>query len=207
MARHWAIVDAPPSPDIPPVVISAQGTAQLELDQLAEALESFKQDLSLSEGLKSDEGKSRALGSLGRVFARQGDYSEAIDVWTQKVPLSTNSLESAWLYHEIGRCYVELGNDVSALDYGQKSLACALEAIDSVWELNASVLVAQSQGGRTWPPGFAEKEETAAHVVSWPCLFVAKLGDLQDAKASFERAQRVATRLGDDRAKVGEAAL
>ena len=55
-------------------------------------------------------------------------------------------MESTWLYHEIGRCYLELGKYSEARDYGEKSLAAANEADDDGWQLHASVLVAQSEG-------------------------------------------------------------
>ena len=71
--------------------------------------------------------------------------------WEDKLPLSKSALESTWLYHEIGRCHLELGNFSKAQDHGDKSLEAAREAEDEVWKLNATVLVAQAQGkGRTY---------------------------------------------------------
>lgn len=66
--------------------------------------------------------------------------------WQEKIPLSKSALESTWLYHEIGRCYLELGKYSDARDYGEKSLQAAREADDPGWQLHASVLVAQSEG-------------------------------------------------------------
>ena len=66
--------------------------------------------------------------------------------WQEKLPYSKSPLESTWLYHEIGRCYLELGKYSEARDYGEKSLAAANEADDDGWQLHASVLVAQSEG-------------------------------------------------------------
>ena len=60
--------------------------------------------------------------------------------------MSKSALESTWLYHEIGRCQLELGNYNDAKEYGEKSLTAAKEAEEDVWTLNATVLVAQSQG-------------------------------------------------------------
>lgn len=56
------------------------------------------------------EGISRAYENIGRVYARNGKYSEAIEVWEKKLPLAETDMEKAWLYHEIGRCQLELGN-------------------------------------------------------------------------------------------------
>ena len=54
--------------------------------------------------------------------------------------------ESAWLFHDIGRCYYELDNWQEAKQYGEKSLTAAREAKDELWQLNASVMIAQSEG-------------------------------------------------------------
>lgn len=76
-------------------------------------------------------------------------------------------MEKAWLFHEIGRCHLELGDFELAKDYGQKSFACAENIKDDVWQLNATVLIAQSE---------------------------AKLGsidDLNSAISNFEKAHRM----------------
>lgn len=66
--------------------------------------------------------------------------------WQEKLPASKGALESTWLYHEMGRCSLELGKYSNARDYGEKSLAFAREADDEGWQLHAIVLVAQSEG-------------------------------------------------------------
>ncbi len=94
----------------------------------------------------NDDGRSRALDNLGRVYARIGKFDLAVEHWKEKLPLVKSPLEATWLYHEIGRCYLELGNHQEARDFGEKSLEAAREAEDNVWQLNASVLIAQSEG-------------------------------------------------------------
>lgn len=64
----------------------------------------------------------------------------------EKIPLAKSCLGKTWLFHETGCCYLELDHHTEALDYGEKSLASATEAEDDEWQLNASVLVAQSEG-------------------------------------------------------------
>lgn len=83
---------------------------------------------------------------MGRVHAKAGEYDRAIDKWMEKMPLIKTPLESTWLFHEIGRCHLELKNFQDAKEYGQKSLAAAQEADDQVWQLNATVLIAQAEG-------------------------------------------------------------
>ena len=53
--------------------------------------------------------------------------------------------QSTWLYHELGRCQLELGNYNQARDLGEKSLTSANETQDQMWQLNASVLIAQAE--------------------------------------------------------------
>lgn len=57
-----------------------------------------------------------------------------------------SSLEKTWLFHEIGRCYLELNKAEAAQSYGQKSLQSAIEEGDAEWQLHATVLVAEAQG-------------------------------------------------------------
>ena len=66
--------------------------------------------------------------------------------WEKKLPLSKSALENTWLYHEIGRCYLEQELFERAHEYGTKSMGAAEEACDGVWQLNASILIAQSEG-------------------------------------------------------------
>ena len=62
--------------------------------------------------------------------------------------MSSTPLESTWLYHEIGRCYLEIDKFEEAKDFGERSKKSAMEAEDEVWQLNASVLIAQAHGRR-----------------------------------------------------------
>lgn len=65
--------------------------------------------------------------------------------WEKKIPLVRGDLEKTWLFHEIGWCYLELGRHEDARDYGVRSAAAADETADEKWQINANVLVAQSQ--------------------------------------------------------------
>jgi tetratricopeptide (TPR) repeat protein len=149
---------------------SSMGNAQLDMGKMSEALKHHRIDLQISKENDFEDGKSRALDNLGRVCARTGQFKEAIQHWKEKLPLVKSTLEATWLYHEIGRCHLELSGYSQARDFGEKSLKAAQEAGDDVWQLNASVLVAQSE---------------------------VKLGDLQDAIESFECAHEMAIVQGD----------
>lgn len=64
--------------------------------------------------------------------------------WEKKIPLVRGGLEKTWLFHEIGWCYLELNRHEEARDYGIRSVAAADDIADEKWQINANVLVAQS---------------------------------------------------------------
>ena len=147
-------------------VYSRLGNAYLELGDYNRALEYHNRDLRIAETKDFTERRSRALDNLGRVYARSGQFPQAIQVWERKVPLATSPLEKAWLFHEIGQCQFGLGkwalhSDIARSShecvasrsgdyerskrYGERSYAEAVAAKDPVWPLNAKVLIAHSQ--------------------------------------------------------------
>ncbi|XP_045065599.1 outer dynein arm-docking complex subunit 4 isoform X2 [Coregonus clupeaformis] len=124
---------------------SCIGNALIDLGEMDKALDSHQKDLDLARQCKLPEAKSRALDNVGRVYARIGKFPQAIDAWEEKIPLACGGLERTWLFHEIGRCYLELKRHTEARDYGVRSLAVADEIADEKWQRNACVLVAQSE--------------------------------------------------------------
>ncbi|XP_052079857.1 outer dynein arm-docking complex subunit 4-like isoform X9 [Mytilus californianus] len=171
--------------EIMATLYSSIGNAYLEMNNFNRSMEYHERDLELSreqmrkrkKGKKNktsgdlEDAKSRALDNLGRVYARKGSFQKAIDVWCEKIPMSKSPLESAWLFHEIGRCHLELNQYIDARDNGRKALEAAKEAEDDTWKLHASVLVAQSE---------------------------VKNGELQAAASSFEESLQIAKDLEDN---------
>lgn len=90
-------------------VYSRLGNAYLELGDYNKSLEYHNRDLKIAEAHQYTERKSRALDNLGRVYARSGQFPQAIQVWERKIPLASSPLEKAWLFHEIGQCQFGLG--------------------------------------------------------------------------------------------------
>ncbi|XP_068774834.1 outer dynein arm-docking complex subunit 4 isoform X2 [Struthio camelus] len=121
------------------------GNAQIEMGQMDAALQSHKTDLEFARQNNLPDAISRALDNIGRVYARTGKFQQAIDTWEEKIPMAKSSLEKTWLFHELGRCYLELNKAEEAQNYGEKSLHSADEEGDVEWQLNAGVLVAQAQ--------------------------------------------------------------
>ncbi|KAM6233822.1 outer dynein arm-docking complex subunit 4 isoform 3-T4 [Spheniscus humboldti] len=114
--QGWSDDEVPNKNELIGNLHSCIGNAQLEMGQMEAALQSHKMDLE---------------------FARQN--------WEEKIPMAKSSLEKTWLFHEIGRCYLELNEAGAAQNYGQKSLQSADEEGDAEWQLHATVLVAQAQ--------------------------------------------------------------
>ncbi|NXL13452.1 TTC25 protein, partial [Setophaga kirtlandii] len=152
------------------------GNAQLAVGQMEAALHSHKMDLECAREHTLPDAMSRALDNIGHVYARIGKFQQAINTWEEKIPLAQSSLEKAWLFHEIGRCYLELDNAEVAQDYGEQSLQSADEEGDVEWQLHATVLVAQAQ---------------------------VKLKDYQSAILNFERALEKARLLPSEAAQNG----
>lgn len=125
---------------------SCLGNAYLELEEFGWAEMHHNKDFAISETHHHDTG--RAIDNLGRTYARMGEYRKAINIWEGKLNSKLMSLEKTWLYHEIGRCYMELGEYDQSLDYGRMSLSVAEEMNETDWKMNASLLCAQSLVGQ-----------------------------------------------------------
>ncbi|KAK3577964.1 hypothetical protein CHS0354_020803 [Potamilus streckersoni] len=149
---------------------SCIGNAYLEHGDYEKAYNSFKADLDMGTKYDIEEAVSRGLDNLGRVHARSGEFDKAIEVWERKLPLSKSALENTWLNHEIGRCYLELNKYSVAKDYGETSLKAAVEAKDIMWQLQATVLIAQAE---------------------------VKQGDAPSAQATFRKALDLSIKHGD----------
>lgn len=142
---EWNQDEVPNKDELVGNLYSCIGNAQIELGQMVAALQSHRKDLEIAKEHDLPDAKSRALDNIGRVFARVGKFQQAIDTWEEKIPLAKTTLEKTWLFHEIGRCYLELDQAWQAQSYGEKSQQYAEEEGDLEWQLNASVLVAQAQ--------------------------------------------------------------
>ncbi|XP_041942598.1 outer dynein arm-docking complex subunit 4 isoform X1 [Alosa sapidissima] len=124
---------------------SCIGNALMDLGDMEKALDHHHKDLELATQSNCLDPKSRALDNIGRVYARIGNFQKAIEIWEEKVPLVQDGQERAWLFHEIGRCYLELKLHDKARNYGSQSLTAANEISDEKWQMNANVLIAQAE--------------------------------------------------------------
>ncbi|KFV19848.1 Tetratricopeptide repeat protein 25, partial [Tauraco erythrolophus] len=143
--QEWSDGEVPNKNELIGNLHSCIGNAQLEMGQLEAALQSHKMELECARQSDLPDAISRALDNVGRVYARIGKFQHAIDTWEEKIPMAKSSLEKTWLFHEIGRCYLELNKAEAAQSYGERSLQSAAEEGDVEWQLQATVLVAQAQ--------------------------------------------------------------
>ncbi|KAM7334303.1 hypothetical protein ACRRTK_007623 [Alexandromys fortis] len=160
---EWNKDEVPNKDELVGNLYSCIGNAQIELGHMVAALQSHRKDLEIAKEYDLPDAKSRALDNIGRVFARVGKFQQAIDTWEEKIPLAKTTLEKTWLFHEIGRCYLELDQAWQAQSYGEKSQQYAEEEGDLEWQLNASVLVAQAQeevNALTELPGASSEKES-----------------------------------------------
>ncbi|XP_023221895.1 tetratricopeptide repeat protein 25-like isoform X2 [Centruroides sculpturatus] len=130
--------------EITAAVFSQMGIAHLELQNFSAAISCFQKDLNIVSESNLTYAKSIALENLGRAYAASKDYNNAIETWKQKIPLCKEKIEETWLYHEIGRAYIELGQYVQAIEFGKKAMGCAGQCYNSDWKLNCTALVAQA---------------------------------------------------------------
>ncbi|CAN9505406.1 unnamed protein product [Ophioblennius macclurei] len=145
VVQKWSERDVPNKKEVLSSLHSCIGNAALDLGDMERALEHHRKDLELAEQCKLPEATSRALDNIARVYARMGRFEQAIEFWEKKLPLSCDGLEKTWLFHEIGWCYLELCRHEEARDFGRRSAAAADEIADEKWQMNANVLVAQSE--------------------------------------------------------------
>ena len=54
------------------------------------------------------------------------------------------AIAQSWLYHDIGRCHLELGNYPRSLDAARRCLRCAQHARSKKWTLRGQLLSGQS---------------------------------------------------------------
>ncbi|PIK43821.1 putative tetratricopeptide repeat protein 25 isoform X2 [Apostichopus japonicus] len=170
MVEGWDEGDVPDKQELIANLHSCIGNAYLDLNKMPDALHHHQKDLELSKKKRQIE----SLGQLGKSLRSNREVRRCSGALDAETALIKTPLEATWLYHEIGRCHLELGHYQEARDFGEKSFKAAQEAGDDMWQLNASVLIAQSE---------------------------VKLGDLQEAIESFERSLEMAKVQGDEPAQ------
>ncbi|KAJ8314357.1 hypothetical protein KUTeg_008918 [Tegillarca granosa] len=152
------------------------GNAAIEMRDYPTALHHHQRDLEIGEDwLVNDEViVSRALGNLGRIFVFKNKHQEALELFSRKIPLCKSNVETAWLYHEIGNCFLVLSQYAFAKEAARRSIEAADAEEQCSYQLQSCVL-----------KGVAE----------------VKLKEYHAAFNTFERAMKQARRQGDETAE------
>ncbi|KAK3577960.1 hypothetical protein CHS0354_020799 [Potamilus streckersoni] len=117
------------------------GNAYMAKKDYETGLKHHQIDLDIGQKNNLQESISRALGNLGRIYVIQKNYQEALNVFLQKTPLCKNRIETAWLFHQIGNCFLALGDFEYAKDAAKKSLEAAETAVEWSYQLQSCVLM------------------------------------------------------------------
>jgi CHAT domain-containing protein len=117
-----------------------QGKQQYQTGQVPAALNSWQQALEIYRTLKNRQGEDLALGILGAIYLKLGNYAKAIEYRQQSVAIAREIKdrqgEGAALGN-LGVIYNSLGNYAQAIEYSQQGLAIAREIKDRQGEANA----------------------------------------------------------------------
>ncbi|XP_060070135.1 outer dynein arm-docking complex subunit 4-like [Ylistrum balloti] len=139
--NSYTIDDIPNVMSLTAKIYSYIGNAAIEMRDYVTGLEYHQRDLEIGEKSNDSEAISRALGNLGRIYVFQSKHQKALDVFSRKIQLCTTRVESAWLYHEIGNCFLVLGQYEYAREAARRSVEAAEEALDWNYQLQSSVLL------------------------------------------------------------------
>jgi hypothetical protein len=87
--------------------------------------------------------------------------------------LCRTRLETAWLFHEIGNCFLVLGDFEYAKQAAKKSLFAAEEAVEWNYQLQSSVLVGVAEGMllciKIWSQTYTYSKEHTAITATVEC--------------------------------------
>merc|ERR1712226_1450992 len=125
----------------------------VKLEKFDKAIQYWESKLQLLQQQRTST--SQQTGATG-----DGEKEESRDERRARKAKET-ALERTWLYHEIGRCHLELKNNSEAKEYGERALASAKTSEDEVWQLNALVLTAKAEAQMEEYQSAAESFEKA----------------------------------------------
>ncbi|XP_076656804.1 uncharacterized protein LOC143361353 [Halictus rubicundus] len=86
----------------------------------------------------------RALATLGKVHLSFGHLNAAARAWEHLAADLKEPIPLAWIRHEIGRCYLETGKYLRALEMAFKCIEVAEEVNSTKWLLHGKLLLGQS---------------------------------------------------------------
>lgn len=173
------------------------GKALLELGRIDESIQRHKIEVRVGKQSGISELKIRGMDNLAEAYVKNQNFDKAMRIYSDRVKLAKSGNESAWLYHNWGRCLLEQADFDGAENKGLAAHASALEVNDKQWQLNSKVLVAQAQCKSHLPLTILQVE----HCTVKFCLItysLVKSGKLDGAEASFNEALTLAKAVEDE---------
>ena len=172
--------------------------------RLVAEIKEFKQfsSISIATYRKMVDFKSRALNCLGKAFALKKAYPEAAEIWETRLGFCKQPLEKAYMYHEIGLCYVAMHKFEMAKYYAEQALDEATKINDKIWTMNARIMLGQIEGNTvksinlTITAG-SETRNSRILIHVLIALFAVKNMNLETAMSHFEIAEEFARKCGN----------
>jgi tetratricopeptide (TPR) repeat protein len=126
------------------------GVAYSRIGHNDDAVESFRHALDLFPQIDDDNLRSSVLGNLGSTLREIGRYPEGLVYAGQALQIAEatgNRYYEAGALDALCELHVALGNNESALHFGERGLAAARETRQILMEANLVVNIAHAQRG------------------------------------------------------------
>ena len=107
-----------------------QGIQQHKIGQFREALQYWKQALTIYREIENREGEAKSLGNLGLAYKFLGQYKQAIEFHEQSLEISREIGDRQWeagSLCNLGLAYQSLGKYHRAIEFQQQSLVISRE--------------------------------------------------------------------------------
>jgi len=126
-------------------VLHYKGLAFMKQKLFDHACVAFQQELALAVEHRMLDVKIRAMNHVGKANASKGAFADAGEIWDNLLSITKKTSERAYLFHEIGRCYLETNKPDICKFYGNQCLEEALKIDDHTWAMNAHILLGQCE--------------------------------------------------------------
>eukprot|EP00038_Savillea_parva_P007866 m.173021 g.173021 ORF g.173021 m.173021 type:complete len:531 (+) comp13627_c0_seq1:49-1641(+) len=172
---------------------SLVGNALFDLKEYAQALTEYERVLENATLVSNPELTTLALTNMGRCHAAVGNFASAVDAWSKVA--NVDAKVQVWLFHEIGRCHLQLYRDTQNTDHltqamiqAQSCHRAGSEQGDRRWEMAAKILQAEVAKERGEYAKAAELFDTGAHDAGFIRDMVTHVNCAEASKACMELA-------------------
>eukprot|EP00835_Amoeboradix_gromovi_P006106 NODE_662_length_5423_cov_0.101991.p1 type:complete len:477 gc:universal NODE_662_length_5423_cov_0.101991:3707-5137(+) len=118
----------------------AHGLLELN-DSIDHAKSNAAQARNISKVFQLHSYYPRALNILGKCFSKAGRNEKAIKLWEERMKFDSTPLEKAWIYHDLGKCYLDLGKINKSKECARLSLEFSDQMGSRTWSASAKLLL------------------------------------------------------------------